>query len=98
MPKRAHANFGALDRALRRRVRRLSALLRVADGLDRGHAGAVREVFVTQERGRFHVDVTPVPEASLQLELWGAERKSGLLARLLGKAVVFAETGPDGIA
>ena len=94
VPKREHANFGALDRALRRRVRRLSALLRVADGLDRGHAGAVGDVVVTQGNGRVHVDVAPAPEALLQLELWGAERKSGLLARLLGKPVVFAEAGP----
>lgn len=92
VPKRSHANFGALDRALRRRVRRLSALLRVADGLDRGHAGAVGDVAVTVGGGRVRVDVTPVSaEAPLQLEVWGAERKSGLLARLLGKPVEFAE-------
>ncbi len=95
VPKRAHANFGALDRALRRRVRRLSALLRVADGLDRGHAGAVGDVTVAQADGRVQMRVASVvPEASLQLELWGAERKAGLLAKLLGKPVAFEEVAP----
>ncbi|GJG85163.1 exopolyphosphatase [Gemmatimonadetes bacterium T265] len=95
-PKRTHANFGALDRALRRRVRRLSALLRVADGLDRGHAGAVGDVEVAVGGGRVRVGVTPASsEAPLQLELWGAERKAGLLERLLGKPVVFAAPAAD---
>ena len=40
-PKRKHRNYGILDRALRRRIRKLAAILRVADGLDRGHIGAV---------------------------------------------------------
>lgn len=98
-PRRSHANFGALDRALRRRVQRLSALLRVADGLDRGHAGAVEDVAVEVGGGRVRLEVTPVSaEAPLQLELWGAERKSGLLARLLGKAVVFGEAEAEAAA
>src|SRR5687768_3239979 len=36
-PRRKHRNFGPLDRSLRRRIRRLAALLRIADGFDRGH-------------------------------------------------------------
>lgn len=94
VPKRAHANFGALDRALRRRVRRLAALLRVADGLDRGHAGAVGDVAVDVGGGRVRVEVTPASAgAPLELELWGAERKAGLLAKLLGDPVEFEAAG-----
>ena len=36
-PSKKHESFAKLDRALRDRIVRLSALLRVADGLDRGH-------------------------------------------------------------
>ena len=39
-PKRKHPNYGMLDRGLRRRIRKLAAMLRVADGLDRGHIAA----------------------------------------------------------
>ena len=95
-PKRAHANFGALDRALRRRVRRLSALLRVADGLDRGHTNAVGDVVVDAPHdGRLRVEGGAAhPEAPLDLELWGAERKAGLLAKLLGRDGGFAPAAP----
>src|SRR5439155_9935362 len=40
-PKKKHRNFAALDKQLRRRVRKLAAILQVADGFDRGHVGAV---------------------------------------------------------
>ena len=45
-PKRKHRNFGMLDKSLRKRIKRLSAILRVADGFDRGHVSAVADVKV----------------------------------------------------
>ncbi|MEX2177179.1 MAG: Ppx/GppA phosphatase family protein [Gemmatimonadaceae bacterium] len=94
-PRRKHLNYGELDKPLRERVRKLSAILRVADGLDRGHAGAVETVKVRWlERA---LRVSPVPAksgAAMRLEMWGAQRKSDLLARVLGKPVEIV--GPDG--
>jgi hypothetical protein len=93
--KRKHVAFGALDRAMRRRVRRLAALLRVADGLDRGHVSGVDCVRVTWEKGRCRIAPAPVPAAtSLRLELWGGSRKSDLLAELLDAPVELV--APDG--
>ena len=94
-PKRKHRNFGMLDKSLRRRIRRLSALLRVADGFDRGHVSAVGDLKVrwTQRALR----ITPVPSSSrtsMRLEMWGANRKSALLARLAGVPVEIV--GRDG--
>src|SRR5207244_5954697 len=40
-PKKHHRNFAALDKRLRLRIRRLSAILLIADAFDRVHAGAV---------------------------------------------------------
>lgn len=94
-PKKTHENFGGLDRALRRRIARLAALLRVADGLDRGHVGAVDTVTVTCERREVRIAATAVPESgALRLELWGASRKSQLLAELLDAELTFV--APDG--
>ena len=98
VPRRRHAAFAALDRAGLRRVRRLAAVLRVADGLDRGHASAVEDVRVTWEGGTCRLDVAPVAGAgALRLERWGAERKADLLGRLLGAEVAVAE-GDGGVA
>lgn len=94
-PKRRHRNFGMLDKSLRRRIKRLAALLRVADGFDRGHVGAVANLKVRWTRRALRI--TPVStssHAAMRLEMWGANRKSGLLARLSGVPVEIV--GRDG--
>jgi len=94
-PRRRHAEFGSLDRDGQRRVRRLSALLRVADGLDRGHAGAARGVKVRWLQRAVRITVVPDPRArSVRLELWGAHRKAGLLAKVARRDVEIV--GPNG--
>jgi len=95
VPKRKQRNFGMLEKTLRRRIRRLSALLRVADGFDRGHVSAVSDLKVrwTQRALR----ITPVPanqRTPMRLEMWGANRKSGLLADIAGVPVEIV--APDG--
>ena len=101
-PKRSHENYGTLDRARRDRIARLAALLRVADGFDRGHVGAVQAVRARWVNGALRLSATPDPGASTyRLELWGASRKTDLLSRLLGAPVeVLAPDGtvvaPDG--
>lgn len=93
-PKKRHVEFGVLDKALRRRIRRLAALLRVADGFDRGHAAVVDHLTVTMDDDDIRIDATPIVGApSLRLELWGAERKADLLAKLTGARITM--TGPE---
>jgi exopolyphosphatase / guanosine-5'-triphosphate,3'-diphosphate pyrophosphatase len=95
VPRRKHRNFGSLDRPLRRRIRRLAAILRVADGFDRGHIGAVAEIKV--RRLQRAIRLTPVPvhrSAPIRLESWGAHRKSELLADLAGVPIEIVT--PDG--
>ena len=95
VPKEKHPTFAMLTGDQQARVRRLAALLRVADGFDRGHIGAVQQVKVRwTERA---LRLTPVPDLrarSTRLELWGASRKSDLLEKLLDIPVLVI--GPDG--
>lgn len=94
-PRKKHRNFRELDKDLRERVRKLAGILRVADGLDRGHVGAVAGLKVRWlDRG---LRITAVPgraSGALRLELWGAHRKSALLARVIGRPVEIV--APDG--
>src|ERR1051325_3855673 len=93
-PRRRHKVYGGVEKPVRTRIRRLAALLRLADGLDRGHMGAINDVKV-----RFGPDalrISPIPRSSrerLRLELWGAHRKSELLAEVSGLPVEIV--GPD---
>jgi exopolyphosphatase/guanosine-5'-triphosphate,3'-diphosphate pyrophosphatase len=93
--KHKHPAFGELDRASRRRIRRLASILRVADGLDRGHIGAVEKVKVRWVQRALRISIVPNPKAkNVRLELWGAARKSQLLAKVAGVPVEIV--GVDG--
>jgi exopolyphosphatase/guanosine-5'-triphosphate,3'-diphosphate pyrophosphatase len=94
-PRRKHREFGLLERDARRRIRRLAAILRLADGLDRGHVGAVRQVKVRWLKRAVRVMLVPHSKAtSVRLEVWGANRKSGLLEKVVKRSVELI--APDG--
>jgi exopolyphosphatase/guanosine-5'-triphosphate,3'-diphosphate pyrophosphatase len=87
MPKDRHEHFQVLAPEERIVVRRLAALLRVADGLDRGHRRSVRSVQVVQGRRGLHIDV--FADEGGELEIWAAQQKADLLAEVAGGPVVF---------
>jgi exopolyphosphatase/guanosine-5'-triphosphate,3'-diphosphate pyrophosphatase len=82
-PKAHDDMVGELDTDQRDRVRRLAALLRVADGLDRGRKQIVDgiNVRVGPELVLLHVHAHGDPE----LELWGARRKRDLFERVFDR-------------
>jgi len=72
-------------------------LLRVADGFDRGHVSAVSDLKIRWVQRA--IRITPVPinsRTGMRLEMWGANRKSELLARIAGVPVEVV--APDGRA
>jgi exopolyphosphatase/guanosine-5'-triphosphate,3'-diphosphate pyrophosphatase len=89
-PTKKHAEFAKLTPSDQETVRRVSGILRVADGLDRGHTAAVDRVIVSLERGKCVIRACPrVRDIDVSLEVWGAQRKSDVLARQLGCDVVI---------
>jgi exopolyphosphatase/guanosine-5'-triphosphate,3'-diphosphate pyrophosphatase len=80
-PKMRHKYFKKLPKANRERIKKLSAILRVADGLDRSHYQNVRDVRV--ERSGQTVRLFIAAETEPQLEIWGAMRKRMLLEEVL---------------
>jgi exopolyphosphatase/guanosine-5'-triphosphate,3'-diphosphate pyrophosphatase len=95
-PKKKHRNYGSLEQPLRQRIKRLGALLRFADGFDRGHVSAVKALRI--RRLRRAVRVAPVAADArhpMRLEIWGAHRKSAPLAALLGVPIEII--APDGV-
>jgi exopolyphosphatase/guanosine-5'-triphosphate,3'-diphosphate pyrophosphatase len=99
-PSKKHPEFAALPKAERAVVRRISGLLRVADGLDRGHTAIVDRVDAQLEDERLTLRVLPrLVGADLALECWGASRKADVLEDALGREVVVTpalgeSTGP----
>jgi exopolyphosphatase/guanosine-5'-triphosphate,3'-diphosphate pyrophosphatase len=91
-----HAEYAELDPETRKRIKRLAAILRIADGFDRGHIGAVDRLKVRW--GARSLRITPIANArarSLRLEIWGAARKSGLLEELVHVPVQIVDPAPS---
>jgi exopolyphosphatase/guanosine-5'-triphosphate,3'-diphosphate pyrophosphatase len=90
-PKEAHEGFARLPAQSREKVRMLAALLRVADGLDRGYAQVVRSVRVrTPDKSDKSVDVTLSANGEPELEVWGARRKADLFQEVFAKKLKFS--------
>lgn len=85
LPKRSHAGYGDLPGARRRAVRTLSAMLRVAEGLDRSHAQSVASVSVAP--GAHDCLLKLAPAGDVELELWAAQRNVAPLEAVLGRVV-----------
>ncbi|HXN75521.1 MAG TPA: Ppx/GppA phosphatase family protein [Gemmatimonadaceae bacterium] len=94
-PRKKHRNYGGLERPVRQTIKNLSAILRVADGFDRGHASAVAELRVRWVERALRITAVPTRNVyNLRLDLWGASRKSNLLSEVAGVPVEIV--APDG--
>jgi exopolyphosphatase / guanosine-5'-triphosphate,3'-diphosphate pyrophosphatase len=94
-PRKKHVNYGGLEKGMRETIKKLAAILRVADGFDRGHANAVADIKVRWMERAMRLTAVPARQSNnLRLELWGAARKSNLLAEVAGVPVEIV--APDG--
>jgi exopolyphosphatase/guanosine-5'-triphosphate,3'-diphosphate pyrophosphatase len=87
IPKKKHPFFSGLLKPVRRRVKWLSAILKVADALDRSHFSVVESVKprIYSKKIIFQVTVSDDSE----YEVWEATHKCDLLESLLKKDIVF---------
>ncbi|MDH5640046.1 MAG: Ppx/GppA family phosphatase [Nitrospira sp.] len=88
MPVRSHQGFQAVTPRLRRVVRVLSALLRIADGLDRTHFAVVRTVKVKPGK-TMTIEATVTGDA--EMELWAAKNRADLFEQVFRKPVRFSQ-------
>ncbi|MFO7800281.1 HD domain-containing protein [Rhodohalobacter sp.] len=82
-PKSRHSHYKKLDKNVKNRVEKLSAILRVADGLDRSHFQNVRDLEVVKSNGQIKLNIET--ETDPNLEIWGAMRKRFLFEEVTGK-------------
>ncbi len=75
-PTLSHEEFAALDPDDRDRVRRLAAILRLADGLNRTHARDVHEIRIVPATDRLRFECIAPKEPAVCL--WGAQRRADL--------------------
>lgn len=92
-PKASESRFAALDDDDRVRLRKLAALLRVADGLDRGRQGTVEDLHAAV--GTDLVVLRLVASGDPELELWGARRRRELFEKVYGRELELTVVHPD---
>jgi exopolyphosphatase/guanosine-5'-triphosphate,3'-diphosphate pyrophosphatase len=82
-PKKRHKRYRKLDKLLKKKVIKLSGILRVADGFDRSHYQNVQNLDI--DIGKNQITLTITTEADPELEIWGAMRKSQLFEEVTGR-------------
>lgn len=82
-PKKRHSEYWKMPAPIRKRIKKLSGILRVADGLDRSHYQNVKDLEVYSEDDYIKINIRT--EGEPHLEIWGAERKAELFKEVTGK-------------
>lgn len=97
-PKPKHEAFGVLSREDRDLVMALSAILRIADGLDRTHTQRVRALRLEHASEHpspwlIHVDA----ESDPVVDIWGSERKADVFRAFFGSMprIVWSCSAPS---
>ena len=85
-PSKKNEEYAALDKHTRRSVRVLSALLRVAEGLDRSHTGIIAHAKLrAPDKTTLRLDLQATGDC--QLELWGVEDRIGTLEKVFKRTI-----------
>jgi exopolyphosphatase/guanosine-5'-triphosphate,3'-diphosphate pyrophosphatase len=92
-PKKSHEGYADLSGPLRRTVRTLSAIVRLAEGLDRSHAQAIAGVDLYPRGDDYLARLRAAGDA--ELELWAAHRHVTPLEEVLGRPIRFEVAGTD---
>ncbi|MFV9483726.1 HD domain-containing protein [Christiangramia sp. ASW11-125] len=85
VPKKRHYLYKQLSKKLRKRIEKLAALLRLADGLDRSHYQNVQELEIIRSSEKIRLQITTLGDP--ELEVWGGLRKADLLKDITGKEI-----------
>lgn len=88
LPKASHEAWGSLDSADRAIVEPAAAILRLADGLDRGRAGHVSHVKAAING--HCVEFVLHGEGDMHPEIYGSEKKRDLFERVFGLPVTVS--------
>jgi exopolyphosphatase / guanosine-5'-triphosphate,3'-diphosphate pyrophosphatase len=93
-PKARHPEFARLSPKDQQLVRALSAILRVAIGLDRSHARKVRDVQVRRRDDQVVLELFSPDGEDVDLERYSADQRKDLLVDVLGAPVVLEVVPP----
>jgi len=87
-PKVKHVEFSKLNSEDQLIVSKLAGILRIADGLDRSHSYAVKDLNCTVSGNEVVIELEGSDDKKdLELDMWGAETKKSLFEETFGMKV-----------
>jgi exopolyphosphatase/guanosine-5'-triphosphate,3'-diphosphate pyrophosphatase len=89
-PKSKHEGFSSLVSEDQVVVRKLSSILRIADGLDRSHAARVKDLSCQLSAATVTLRIKRSDHKPIDLELWSAGRKKDLFEETFNVRVRFS--------
>ena len=87
MPKLSHEHYLKLSNSARLKVSKLASILRIADGLDRTHSQAVKDVNVDIEDDKIIISLEVDKNSNIEMEKAGFDKKKDLLEKVTGRVV-----------
>ena len=91
-PKDRHADFAALKPADRETARRLAAILRLADALDRNHDGRVRDIKFKHDGHQARLSLRA--EEDCERELEAVERRRDIFEQVFDCELTVTQAAP----
>ena len=91
-PKDSHSNFQNLPREHKKLVKELSSILRIAEGLDKGHKCAIKDIDVSPNLAKKRLKcklVSNIKSYDCALEIWSAVGKSKEFKKEFGVDIDF---------
>ena len=87
VPKLSHEPYYSLGVDQKAVIRKLAGLLRLADGLDRSHNMLVHDILINENNDV--LQIKPVSDVDIYIEIEGANSKKELLEEELGKKITL---------
>ena len=88
-PKRSHDEYAGLPASLRRAVRLLASILRVAESLDRSHGQVISSLELRDAGQGVALRIRTAANTDAELELWATARHLGPFEKLVRKTVTL---------
>jgi exopolyphosphatase/guanosine-5'-triphosphate,3'-diphosphate pyrophosphatase len=96
-PRRKDPEMVDLDERTKQKIVVMSAFMRLAETLDRSHAGLIRSArFKNSRKGKIVLEVTT--DADISLEIWGVENSSKAFEQAFDRELKVEVKGANGYA
>ncbi len=87
VPKLSHENYLRLSNNARHKVSKLASILRLADGLDRTHSQAVKDINVDIKDEKIIISLEIDKNSNIEMEKAGFDKKKDLLEKITDRTV-----------